>query len=311
MTAVVLVCYNYGDQIRRTLETLRSCTGNPRLYLIDNASKDNTPRVLSDFGDGAEVIYLDRNVGTAAAWNIGLAMALKRGVRYVMTMSQDVSLDPACLSRLGAVCETDSTIGAACPLLLYSDEPKKVQMYGGSVDLHRGLAWHDYAGVTESEELPPIRDAQYLDGGTMFLRAEVLRQTGLFDERLFMYCEDTDLSFRIRRAGYRTVAVRDARAWHYHRENKGALPPAHEVYYCTRNKFLLLQKHGEFGTAWKTALYSIWDMRGFARRFPQKGIWRLMLAQTRGIKDALTGRFGEQVRGLSNARRPRPQPTLL
>lgn len=49
--------------------------------------------------------------------------------------------------------------------------------------------------------------------GTIMAKSDAIRRVGMFDERLFIYDEHTDLFIRLRKAGSRTVAVRDALAW--------------------------------------------------------------------------------------------------
>jgi GT2 family glycosyltransferase len=191
----------------------------------------------------ALVIQPGKNLGCSAGWNLGIRSLLEKKADYIGIWNADVYLDPECMQRLVTVMHDDLTIGAVSPLLFYSDEPNKVQMYGGSRDVRTGIGQHDYNGATDLTALPPTRAAQYLDGGTMLVRADVLRRIGGFDEKLFMYIEDVDISLRLQQAGYCTVAVRDAWAWHSQRENKGSFPPPHEVFYTIRNRFYFVQKH--------------------------------------------------------------------
>lgn len=192
----------------------------------------------------AVVIQRESNFGTARGWNLGIQQLLIMRAKYIGIWNLDVKLAPNCMKCLLTTMEGDSAIGASSPILFYSDQPNKVQMYGGSIDVLTGLGRHDYNGVTDLSTLPPIRDAQYIDGGTMLIRTDVLRKIGGFDEKLFMYYEDSDLCLRIQRIGYRTVAVRDAWAWHYHRENKGMYPTTYELFYINRNRFYFVWKHG-------------------------------------------------------------------
>ncbi len=184
-----------------------------------------------------------RNLGTAAGWNLGIRRLLEARADYIGIWNVDVTLNAGSIANLVDLMEQDRSIGAACPLLFYSDEPTKVQMYGGGLNIETGNGKHEYNGWTDLKTLPSTRDATYLDGGTMLMRAAVLRQVGTFDEKYFMYAEDADLSLRIRSAGYRTVAMRDAWAWHFHRQKWGRLPAPYELFYLTRNRFYFVRKH--------------------------------------------------------------------
>jgi GT2 family glycosyltransferase len=75
----------------------------------------------------------------------------------------------------------------------------------------------------------------------MLMRVETVRQVGGFDERYFMYCEDVDLSLRIRAHGLRIALAADAEMWHKHGASMGHRSPRHD-YYLTRNALLVVHK---------------------------------------------------------------------
>ncbi len=247
----------------------------------------------------AAIIEPHRNLGTAAGWNLGLNMLLREGCDYIGMWNVDVRLDVDCLSQLVKVLESDPTIGACQPLLFYSDEPNKVQMYGGSLDARVGIAHHDYSGATDISKLPITHDADYLDGGTMLVRSKVLREVGLFDERLFMYCEDSDVSLRIRRAGYRTVAVRDACAWHYHRQDKGPFPPVYEEFYITRNRLFLARKHCSRNDWWNLVAQSLRASPRHALFWVRRRKAKLALAHLAGLAYGMAEVMGKRGRWVS------------
>jgi GT2 family glycosyltransferase len=215
---------------------------SPRLIFVIQDQSAEEVRHLRQRLPHATILEPGTNLGTAAGWNLGIRHLLEEGATYIAIWNVDVWLDGRCLQRLVAVMQQQPAIGACQPLLLYSDEPDLVQMFGGSFDVVTGEGRHDCNGATRFAQLPASRDADYLDGGSMLMRAEALRATGGFDERLFMYAEDADLCHRLRRHGYRTVAVRDAMAWHYHREERGSLPAPYQLFYETRNRLFVVMK---------------------------------------------------------------------
>jgi GT2 family glycosyltransferase len=240
------------------------------------------------------VLQPDGNVGAAAGWNLAMRELLARDVEYVGIWNVDVSPDPLWVERMVRVMEGDQTIGACQPLLLYSDAPDTVQMFGGSLDVRLAQARHDFVGVTNLDQLPALHEADYLDGGTMFVRASVLRRVGSFDERLFLYLEDCDLSVRIRAAGFRLVAVRDARAWHHHREQLGRLPTPAEEFYATRNRFFFARKYGGRHAMLEHA--ALWLMREprHVVYFLRRGRGDLVLASVSGAVSGMLGLMGKR-----------------
>jgi GT2 family glycosyltransferase len=293
--ALISVCYNDQTRLSRFLEALRKVEyPNFFFVLVDNNSRDESVQMVRVGLTDAEIITLGENRGTTGGYNVGFQRALARGAKYVMTLAIDVDLHPDCLFNLIEVCESNHKIGAVSPLLFYSDEPNKVQMYGGSRDVRTGMGEHDYNGANDLTALPPIRDAQYLDGGTMLMRADVLRRVGGFDEKLFMYLEDGDLSLRLQQAGNRTVAVRDAWAWHYHRENKGPFPPPYEVFYTTRNRFYFVQKHAGQKAWWILVGRTLLGLPRPLFYFLRRGKMILAYAYVAGVLYGIAGWMGKR-----------------
>lgn len=264
------------------------------IVLINNCSDWNEIRLIEEKFPNSRIIRSEINMGFSAGYNLAIKYVLQSGISYLMIHNFDIKLHPDCISKLMQVLKGDTSIGAVGPILFYSDEPNKVQMYGGSIDIATGIGKHDYNGVTDLKNLPPIRDAQYLDGGTMLIRADVLRKVGGFDEKLFMYYEDSDLCVRIQRAGYRTVVVRDAWAWHYHRKNKGNFSPPYEIYYITRNRFYFICKHAGGGLALRAFI-------GEIIKAPRKVLFFLKhlkpvlaIAYLKGLLDGILFRMGKR-----------------
>ncbi len=79
-------------------------------------------------------------------------------------------------------------------------------------------------------------------GGSVLLRPGYLRDVGLFDERFFLYYEDTDLSWRGRSRGWRYRYVPEARVRHIHAASTGEGSPVFQ-HYVERNRLLMLTKN--------------------------------------------------------------------
>jgi GT2 family glycosyltransferase len=85
-------------------------------------------------------------------------------------------------------------------------------------------------------------------GCSVLLRRQALVETGIFDDDLFMYYEDTDLSWRLRKAGYRLRFQPLSVVRHVHAATSGEDSPLFR-YFVTRNRLLLLLKHAPLGVA--------------------------------------------------------------
>jgi GT2 family glycosyltransferase len=294
LVGLVTIWYRAGEHIDRFMEDL--CALNysrvEHVFVIHDQTPAEVHR-LRELQPRATILDPARNLGSAAGWNLGIRPLMDRGVPYIGMWNVDVRLEPSCLDKLVEAMETDPTIGATQPLLLYSDAPTTVEMFGGSVELGVGRMQHNCKGETALAQLPPCMDVDYLDGGTMLIRATVLRRIGGFDEQLSMYDEDVDLSIRIRKAAYRTVAVRDAIAWHYHRAVQGLLPSKHETFYLARNQFYIARKHCGRATWLKLVARTSRDLPrvtlSYLRRRPILA-WAYLCGAVHGIAGAMGNR---------------------
>jgi GT2 family glycosyltransferase len=285
---IITVWYHGEENIDRFATNRRNLPSANFLHvhIINALNEDALLKLKKELPDSTFIV-LDTNVGVAAAWNAGIQFLTESGVKYIGIWNPDVVWVGDSLSELIRTLESDHSIGAACPVLLFSDEPEIIQMFGGSVDLCRGRAKHDYRLQPWSKELPAIRDAGYLDGGTMVFRSAVFAKVGLLDEEFFLYGEDTDLSIRIQGVGLRTVAVRDATVLHYHRENRDHKLPPYQIFYATRNLYYLVRKHGgRMCLLWMT-LRSLWEMPlRLARYLKNSGFevgWAFLTGNVYGI----------------------------
>ncbi|MBC7804646.1 MAG: glycosyltransferase family 2 protein, partial [Akkermansiaceae bacterium] len=110
----------------------------------------------------------------------------------------------------------------------------------------------------------------FVVGCGMLVRRDVWETVGFFDERFFLYYEDSDLCFRAARAGYWCVTVPSVRL--YHRVSRSTSADSEQtLYYMRRNALLFLQKNGSFaGRAAALAddvrLLCVWKGKGDTRR---------------------------------------------
>lgn len=291
---LVTIWYRSGAAIDRFVAELRALDyPNVRPVFVVHALAPDELSRLRRLVPEALVLEPNANLGPAAGWNLAIARLLEEPaeVDLIGMWNVDTHLDPCCLGHLVQVLDSSPDVGAVQPILCEMDQPDRVQMFGGTLDRATGLASHDFRGAPYDTQLPALRDADYLDGGSMLVRADVLRQVGRFDQRLFMYAEDCDLSLRIHRAGLRTVAVRDARAWH---ASRAGLPPAYEVYYRTRNRFFLVRRYGGGPALRLTVLRGVsFDLPRGALFYLRRGRADLARAHALGLFHGVIGRFGK------------------
>jgi GT2 family glycosyltransferase len=208
--AVAVVNWNGGADL---LDCLAGLCAQRRpaaeIVLIDNGSTDGSADAATARYPGLRRIDRPDNPGYGAAANT--AAAATRGDPLVV-LNPDVVLDPDWLSVVVEAFEADHRLGVAGSKLLFPDGP--VQHAGGL--LHRPLMLADHRGYRQPDdggESEPI-DVEYVSGAAIGVRRAAFEAIGGFDERFFLYFEETDLCWRARAAGWRVRYLPRARGVH-------------------------------------------------------------------------------------------------
>lgn len=222
---MVIVNWNSGALLRSCIASLFSVPDDLSLQIIviDNDSKDGSANFLRDSNSGVELIANSHNVGFSKACNRGLGRA--RG-RYILLLNPDTEVLPAAMASMVAVADGDERIAVVGPQLVYPDstlQPSCVHF----PSLRRSIL--DLAGLNRlfprSEILAGTymlswghdsqREVEYMMGACLLMRTASVRALGGFDERFYMYFEETDLCRRIRSAGWTCVYTPHARVVHH------------------------------------------------------------------------------------------------
>lgn len=208
---IVIVSFRCRELLRSCLRSLaRRSASNQCVYVVDNASGDGTAEmVASEFPD-VWLTVADRNLGFAAACNIGIA---EGAAPYVLVLNPDTEVEAHALDTLLALMEERPEIGiCGCRL----DRPDGTFDHAArrSFPTILGALGH-FTGIGRGPHAPR-RLAQYrapdvlagpvdaVNGAFMLIRRSALDQVGGFDERYWMYMEDLDLCYRFARAGWVT-----------------------------------------------------------------------------------------------------------
>jgi GT2 family glycosyltransferase len=177
--------------------------------VVDNASADHSPELAADLG--ARVIALDANRGFGAANNIAFRAS---STPYVCFVNPDVTPVIADLPRLEALLDSEERLLVA-PQLLNEDGSRQPNGRGAPSLVHKvlhrvrpGLVERTYQRFAARGE---VVEVDWVMGAALAGRREWLRSLGPWDERFFVYYEDSDLGLRNARCGGRTVVIGDVR----------------------------------------------------------------------------------------------------
>ncbi len=204
-----IVTYNDAD---KAVAACRSILDNTKryklkLYVIDNASTDDTVKKISEI-DGVEVIRNNDNIGFGAAHNKVLEHEMGK---YHFVINPDIVIKSDVLSDFADYFERSTDVVMAMPKILSPDGseqklPKEMptakRLFLGrlaSVSPKFAAIRNEY--IWADKEITSPVDVNFCTGCFFCIRSEVFVKLGGFDERYFMYLEDVDLTIRAKDFG--------------------------------------------------------------------------------------------------------------
>lgn len=170
------------------------------IILVDDGSKDETLNIADLIG-GITVLRNETALGFVRTCNKGGVVA--RG-RYIVMLNNDTEVGPRWLDELLHVFRTQDRVGMVGAKLLY---PNGTLQEAGGIVWNNGDPWNYGRGANPYDpRYNYLRDVDYLSGACVMLSKPLWDDLRGFDE-LFApaYFEDTDLAFRVRAKGLRTI----------------------------------------------------------------------------------------------------------
>jgi GT2 family glycosyltransferase len=201
---VVIVSYRCRELLRRCLASLfqHGPAAGLRVVVVDNGSGDGTVELVRAEFPEVDLVAADRNLGFAAASNLGI----RRGdAPYVLALNPDTQVTDGALDRLLELMDERPDVGiAGCRLV--REDGSFDHAAKRSFPTPLGAVAH-FAGRERSQYRAPGVERGAVDavnGAFMLIRRAALDEVGLFDEGYWMYMEDLDLCFRFQQAGWTT-----------------------------------------------------------------------------------------------------------
>lgn len=243
---IIIVTYNSQKDIGRLLDSIVIQNYKDLVvYIVDNNSTDNTLDSIREYKSplSIRIISSKLNNGFARGNNIGIQRAMDEGCDLVFILNPDIELEKNCINILTKRIESEDNIGVIGPVVLLGDEYNFIQAYGVNVNYRTQKKVAPYGNEQWSTDLPPELYVDFVLGGAMMIRCSMLKITGLFEEDYFMYNDELDISYRVKKAGFKTLCVRDAIVRHFHDFSKINKKGYNLMYYyVVRNRYLYFKK---------------------------------------------------------------------
>jgi GT2 family glycosyltransferase len=223
--SIIIVNWNTRALLRSCLASIQA-EAQGIIYetlVVDNASADHSAAMVSENFPDVVLMQNDENIGFARANN--RAIRRSRG-RYILLLNPDTTVLDNALGQMVTFADTGPQIGALGCKILTTD---------GSIDFRcarrfPSLLTEFFARTRLSKRFPhhPLfgrflmgdwdhrssREVDCLVGSCMMVRREVIEQVGLLDEDFFMYGEDMEWCYRIKRAGWRIFYYSEPQVLH-------------------------------------------------------------------------------------------------
>lgn len=265
--AIVIVTWNVRDlviaAIQTLLDDLEQSGLNGQVYVVDSASSDDTVSAIRERFPQVDLYASPENMGFGRANNhaIKRIMALSERPKAVYLLNPDTITKKGATRALYDALLSQDHVGMVGAQLEYEDGSFQhgafqfpglrqlwVELFPTPGRLVESGFNGRYPRALYEQDQPFSVD--FTLGATMMIKPDVINQTGMFDEDFFMYCEEIDWAWRMRKAGWDIQSVPTARIVHLSGKSASQVRPQ-SLYYLWDSRIRLFKKHYP---AWKLAI---------------------------------------------------------
>jgi len=218
--SVIIVNWNTRDLLVRCLNSITQVTQRMKaeIFVVDNRSSDESGRTVKERFSQVILIENETNLGFAGANN----QALRRSKgNYLLLLNPDTQVKEEPIQKLISLMDAHPDVGITGVQLLNSDGSKQNSIANFpslatellNKSLLRWLSPGKFPG--KEKDYPEPIEVDSVIGACMMVRREALDQVGLLDEDYFLFLEETDWCYRMKRAGWKIYHVPDAEVYHF------------------------------------------------------------------------------------------------
>jgi len=298
-TAVILVNWNSFSLTSDCIESLRSMPYRDYdVIVVDNGSADASGRLLKEKFEDIILIQSGSNLGFTGGNNLGMQYALEHKYVYQILLNNDTFVAPDFLEVLVSYMDEHPETGVIQPLIYFNHNRSLVWNGGSYYQKWLGYAYTRNYNQPIQQTSSHIKEVGWVTGCAFFTRSSLLSQTGLLANNLFIYYEDVDLSFRIKKTGSRLVFHPGAVIYHIagmsnRNKTKGkegfVNPIVH--YLNVRNRIWLLKKYTSLLYLPTVFLFNFFYILALMAYFVARLRFYKLKTVLKAVKDGLTGKI--------------------
>lgn len=252
LVSVILLNWNTPVQTANCINSLKQYCDKSIFDIIvaDNGSTDGSLAILQT--QYPDLIYIDNkeNLGFAEGNNRALNYSIKKGYTYSLLINTDTLVDEDIVTKLSTHLNRHPEAAAVQPAIYWMHDKVKIWNGRGGFNRVLGLIYSDRTLPAKTDP-DDFKIAQWVTGCCVLARNSALTKCGVFNKQFFLYYEDVELSFRLRKMGYQLHYLPSCKMYHEAgvsgkaevKNKEGFLSPIIHYYVC-RNRLWVLRGYG-------------------------------------------------------------------
>jgi len=266
-TLGIVITYRETELCKKAIKSL--VNSGVDVALVFNGWDEKYRKWLEKLEDYIDFKFLNReNVGFCRGNNMAMKLAIKKSYDYVFLLNNDAYVEPDCIEELVKVMKKNEKVGMVQPKVYKAWNKKILDTTGHIFKYGDKYSWEKgFGGVIDRGQWE-LDEGQYDDkpnvlgccACAVLYKVEMLKNVGLFWEKLWSQGEDVELGWRAHKYGWKAVFVPEAIAYHWrgystHNRNDDIAKVWKLIEY--RNWTLILRRHGNLKQKYFTLISRI------------------------------------------------------
>lgn len=238
---VNVLLWNGSKWIRECLNSiLQDPYPNYKVFVIDNASSDNSLQIVEREFPQVTIIKNKKNYGFAEGNNIGIRYSLSNKADYIVILNQDIVAQPLWLTRLIEVALRNPEYEVLSPIIFDFEGHEIDSLFIRKLMYNERFKDFDYP---DNHFLEKVYEVPSLFGIALFFNKSIFLKVGLFDPLFFIYHEESDFFQRASYHKVRFAIVTSSKINHWHTSLHPSEMSIYVKYFDYRNNFLVRLKN--------------------------------------------------------------------
>lgn len=242
---IILLNWNGLKDTLECLESLQKIDyDNYEIIIVDNNSSGADVKTIRErFGDYIKQIIVNKsNLGFSGGNNVAIDLAIESDADVVLLLNNDTIVERDFLSRLVMASKDHPDAGILTPMINYYDNKAVIWSAGGEISKIKASGF-SFGYNNKDKFYRKNYYCTFASGCCMYIKKEVFTKIGLFDEKYFLYLEDTDFCYRTNKAGFKILYVGRSTIYHKVQSTTSRENTLLPIYYSLRNRLYFAKKN--------------------------------------------------------------------